>query len=276
MNQPISAVVLYHPSSRDLIPDHVLEHQNIKPIRISCGASKVAKAQYSESSDFSPSYATWNSALFETSVILTIWEHADALIQNNNVAILHSDVIPHFDPSDIWQKVDAWISEDPSRSVGLVVPQYFKSIYDDWLLPDTVPLTVEHDPMFKHAFDNNIYVWDFIKKYDYDIFEYAMDVKPRMIYSHQFACSRPVFDQLGQRLHNTAHKLRLHDIGLWTAHVFERLIGLYLSAINPQPIISTAFWHYCSSKSGNPESMNLYGPRPLKYYKICSRTIKSI
>jgi hypothetical protein len=269
----LTAAVLCHPSSKDLIDRSAFEAADIGHFRIACGASRILDVDYSEASDFFPSYASWNSALFETSVILTIWEHADEMIGDGNIAVLHSDVTPHFDAGTTWSQINSWIDEHPTRSIGLVVPDYYSSTYEDWLIPESNPLNIDHDPMWLHAFDNNIFVWDFIKKYDFDIYQFALDTKPRMIYSHQFACSRAVFDNLGFRLYEIAHKIRLQDVGFWTAHMFERLIGLYLAKINPNPLITTAFWHHCSSKSGNLESMNLYGPRALKHYKIASRAI---
>lgn len=266
----LKAVMLCHPSSKDLVPKSTFKPKNVDCIRIACGTSKVKGTTYSEASDFFPNYASWNSALFETSVILTVWEHADQLVGNNNVAIIHSDIKPNFNPSEIWFNVERWIDEIKERPVGLVIPASYTNRFDGWVLPEDFPMTSRYDPMLLHVFDNNIHVWNFIKEYDYDIYEYAMDVNPKMIYTHQFACSRGVFDILGNKLYNVASRMRLRDCGLWTPHVFERLIGLYL-AKSHDPILSACFSHFASSCSFGPGECSLYGPRALRFYKTHTR-----
>lgn len=266
----ITAIMLDHPASRDLIAPKTFRSKLVQHIRISCGTTKSKKATYSESNDFFPTYASLNSSLFETSVILTAWEHADQLIGQNNVAIIHTDITPHFKPSDIWKRLNKALQINPNQPIGITAPSMYIGILEDWLVPDTFPMTVQTDPMKRHAFDNNIHVWDFIKEYDYDIYEWAMDVKPRMIYAHQFACSRIVFDYLGNKLFNVVSKLRLKDVGFWTPHMFERLIGLYLAKYH-EPLLTTAFWHYSSSGTFGPGDHTLYGPRALKFYKTHTR-----
>lgn len=263
--------MLCHPQSKVLLNNSAFSSSKVNCIRISCGTTKIEGVNFSESNDFFPTYASWNSCLFETSTILTIWEHADQVIGDSHVAVIHSDIRPNFKSGQIWSKIEKWLDEQPNRSIGLTVPVSCMGMFDDWIVPDDFPLNVDYDPMKLNAFDNNIYVWEFIKKYDYDIFEWAMDVKPRMIYSHQFACTRGTFDYLGNRLYNVASQLRLEDVGLWTPHMFERLIGLYLAHRHPEPIISTAFWHYASSMLFGPGDHNLYGPRALRFYKIHTR-----
>jgi hypothetical protein len=202
---------------------------------------------------------------------LTVWEHADQLIGDNDVAIIHSDVEMHFKPGETWKKIDGWLRENPKRSVGLTVPSTAIGLWDGWTIPEEYPVTVDQDPFMRHGFDNKIHVWDFIKKYDYDLWQYAMDEKPGMIYSHQFACTRETFDQLGNKLYDIAHKLRLGDIGFWTPHMFERIIALFLAKYGGEPVLSTAFWHYASSGVAGPGELSLYGPRALKFYKVCTR-----
>lgn len=269
----IKSVILCHPASKDLLSRSVFRSKMVHPIRISCGTTSIKDVDYSESNDFFPTYASWNSALFETSVILTVWEHADQLIGDDNVMVMHSDIAPHFRPSKIWSKVERWIKDKPDRSIGITVPSSYVGLFEDWEIPLDFPITHMNDPMKLHAFDNGIYVWDFIKKYDYDTYEWAMDVNPRMIYSHQFACSRHVFDYLGHKLYDVACRLRLQDVGFWTPHVFERFIGLYLARMYSAPILSTAFWHYASSGTFGPGDQSLYGPRALKFYKTYTRAI---
>ena len=262
----MKAIILCHPQSTDKLTNKMF-NDSVEPIRISCGTTKVEGVDFYESNDFFPTYAPWNSCLFETSVILTVWEHADQLIGDDNVAIMHTDIESHFGPDDTWANIEDGVK---GAAVGLTAPVRFKGAWEDWLVPENALCTPEHDPFLRHAFDNKIHVWDYIKKYDRDIFDFAMDTQPRLIYSHQFACSREMFDALGLRLYNIASKLRLRDIGFWTPHMFERLIALYL-AQHDSVVLTTAFWHHASSGIAGPGEQSLYGPRPLLFYKIMPR-----
>lgn len=266
----IKAFVLLHPQSADLVSKRIFNTKYVDSLRISCGTSKIKTADLSEAGDFFPTYASWNSALFETSVILTIWEHADQLIGNNNIAIIHSDVEMHFKIAETWKKIDESLNKNPTSSIGLTIPVSYNGLWDEWLVPDDTLFTPDYDPYKIHCFDNGIFVWDMIKQYDYDIYDWAFDTKPKMIYSHQFACSRQTFDYLGNKLYDIASKLRFRDIGLWTPHMFERLIALYLAKYG-EPILTTAFLHYQSSGVFGPGDHNLYGPRPIRYYHTITR-----
>jgi len=269
----IRAIVLMHPQSADLLPKDVFKSKLVKSIGISCGASKVPGADLSEAADFFPTYASWNSALFETSIILTVWEHADNLISNDHVAFLHTDIRPHFKASEIWSKIHKQLDAEPDSSLALTAPLGYQGLWNDWLVRESAKLIPKNDPYKIHCFDNGIFVWDIIKKYDPDIYEWAFDTQPNMIYSHQFACSRSTLNYLGNKLTSVVSKLRLTDVGFWTPHVFERLIALYL-AYKGRPILTTAFWHYQSSGVYGPGHHNLYGPRPIRYYKVKSnRTV---
>lgn len=268
----LTAIILCHPQSADLLSRQCSRDQSVRCLRLSCGTTTVKDADLSEAGDFFPTYASWNSVLFETSVILTTWEHADCLFGTGDVAFIHSDIVPHFELSDIWGRVRNWLQEDNKRSIGLTAPVTFQGLWDDWLVPGDVLFTPARDPMQLHCFDNNIHVWDYLKHYDLDIYEWAMDCQPRLIYSHQFACSRQTFDYLGQRLYDVASRLKLQDAGFWTPHLFERLIALYLARYGGEPVLTTAFWHHSSSGAFGPGALNLYGPRAFRYYKICSRS----
>lgn len=262
----MKAIVLCHPQSSDNLSNEAFS-DDVAPIRISCGTTKVENADLFESNDFFPTYASWNSGLFETSVILTVWEHADRLIGDDPVAIMHTDIEPHYGADELWAKVKEGVE---NTAIGLTAPVRFKGVWEDWLVPEDALCTPEHDPFFRHAFDNKIHVWEYIKRYDPTIYDWAMDTQPRLIYSHQFACSRKLFDLLGFSLYRIASKLRLRDIGFWTPHMFERLIALYL-ARECEVSLTTAFWHLASSGIAGPGEQSLYGPRPLKYYRILSR-----
>lgn len=271
----IRAIILCHPQSADLLSKGVFRSRRAEQIKIACGTTKVKGVDYSEANDFFPTYASWNSALFETSVILTVWEHADQLIGANNVAIMHTDIQPHFKAGEIWKKIEKSLEREPERPIGLTVPSSCIGLFDEWTIPDDFKIDPHNDPMRIHAFDNNIMVWDYIKKYDYDIYEWAVDTSPRMIYSHQFVCTRAMFDNLGNKLYNIVDRLRMGDVGLWTPHMFERLIALYLARCG-KPILTTAFWHYSSSGTFGPGEHSFYGPRALKFYKTCSRANRVI
>lgn len=265
----IKSFILLHPQSLDQLPAEAVQHQLVKPIYISCGTTKNQKADYSESNDFFPTYASLNSILFETSVILTIWEHANELIGDNHVAFLHSDIIPHFDPDVIWPKIHQHL--DDESPVGLTVPITQRGLYDEWLVPPETKFTPDIDPLLLHSFDYNVHVWDLVKKYDPHIYEWAFTRKPRLIYSHQFACTRKLFDILGNCLTDVIRRLKIADIGLWTPHMFERLIALYLAKHGQKPQLTTAFWHSSSSGAFGPGELKLYGPRPRKFFRLNTR-----
>lgn len=263
----IKAILLLHPQSADLLPRNVFRSKLVQAISISCGATKVKDADLSEAADFFPTYASWNSALFETSIILTVWEHANNLIGNANVAFLHTDIRPHFNAPDIWRRVAKQLEKHPDSSIALTAPIAYQSLWSDWIVKEEANLIPNNDPYKIHCFDNGIFVWDIIREYDPDIYDWAFDTQPKMIYSHQFACSRSTLDYLGDKLSNIVSRLRLRDVGFWTPHVFERLIALYL-AYRGDPVLTTAFWHYQSSGIYGPGDHNLYGPRPIRYYKV--------
>tara|TARA_R110000868_G_scaffold150227_2_gene373226 strand:- start:3415 stop:4293 length:879 start_codon:yes stop_codon:yes gene_type:complete len=262
--------MLLHPQSVDLLPKKAFNTKFVECIRISCGTTKNPYSDLSEAGDFSPTYATWNSALFETSMILTVWEHANELIGNNHVAIIHSDVELHFKASETWKKINKALDDNPTSSIALTIPVAYRGLWDDWLVPDSAMFIPNNDPYKIHCFDNKIHVWDLIKEYDAEIHDWAFDTQPKMIYSHQFACSRETFEYLGNRLYNIASKLRLRDIGFWTPHMFERLIALYLAHYG-EPVLTTAFFHYQSSGVYGPGDHNLYGPRPLRFYHTVTK-----
>ena len=271
--------MLLHPQSVDLLPKKAFNTKFVDCIRISCGATRNKNSDFSEAGDFSPTYATWNSALFETSMILTVWEHANELIGDNHVAIIHSDVELHFKAAETWKKLNKALDDNPTSSIALTIPIAYQGLWDDWLVPNNAMLTPDNDPYKIHCFDNKIHVWDLIKECDPEIYDWAFDTQPKMIYSHQFACSRETFEYLGNRLYNIASRMRLRDIGLWTPHVFERLIALYLAHYG-EPILTTAFFHYQSSGVYGPGDHSLYGPRPLRFYHTvtkasnCKSTLK--
>lgn len=260
----MNCFVLAHPQSPMLVSSE--DFAGVHHTVISCGTTKTT-ADYSEANDFFPTYASWNSSLFETSVILTIWEHSEQLVGQGSVAIMHSDIEAHFSPSEIWQRVQAAIAERPKRAVGLVAPSQYTAFWSDWEIPEEANFRPKHDPMSRHAFDAGVFVWDYIKKYDADIYDWAVTTQPLMLYSHQFACSADVFEALGCYLKRIASRLTLGDVGFWTPHMFERLIALFLAKHGGDPLLTTAFWHHSASGSYGPGEQTLYGPRPRRWYK---------
>lgn len=271
----IKAFVLCHPQSKDLVPKKTFSSDIVESTRIACGTTKPKKVQLYESNDFFPNYASLNSCLFETSVILTIWEHAQQLIGDDHVVIMHTDVIPHFKPSVTWGNIKESLDK-VKAPMGIAVSTAYQHMWEDWIAPENAPFTPKKDPLSLHDFDVNLNVWDIIKRYEPDLHQYAFDVNPKLIYSHQFACTREMFDCLGFKLKSVIERLRLSDIGFWTPHVMERIIALFLAKksqelYNHGPIITTAFWHYYSSGSKGPGDLSLYGPRPLKYYQVGTR-----
>ena len=267
----IKCFVLQHPQSSQDINYSTAFDGPVTPYRISCGTSLVPGTDLSEAGDFWPTYASWNSILFETSVILTVWEHADRLIGDDHVAFLHSDVEQSKD-RQIWETVHDAIDDKLDRAIGLTAPSAFRGLWRDGHIPDSIPLSPEHDPMLTHQFDHGVGVWDFIRKYDYPLFEWAMASQPRIVYAHQFALSRRAFDVLGSHLYSIVNKLRLQDTGLWTPHMFERIIGLSLVRHGGPALHLSGFWHNQSSGRPVAGGHGLYGPRPFRYYRPDKRS----
>lgn len=256
----ISAFMLLHPASQDLCPRSAFRSKHVTLRKIACGTTRPKKAELFEATDFQPNYSSLNSAIFETSVILTVSEHADRLIGTSNVAFVHSDITPRF--SAIWSRIST-ILKDGNTSVGLTTP--YSS--GDFVIQDSDVLKPDLDPLFGTTFDWYVDVWESIKRIDPDIYQFAFDVRPQLIYSHQFACSRLIFDRLCDSLRSVLRCMRLCDVGLWTPHVFERLIALYLAKHSDRVVLTTAFWHRMSSKSTG-DNAGLYGLRSFKYIKI--------
>ena len=271
----ITAIVLCHPQSKDLLTRRTFNSKILDVKKIACGTTRVKGADYSESSDFFPTYASYNSCLFETSVILTAWEHADELIGDNDVAVLHTDIVLKGKANETWSSLNAELKSDPDRPIGLTIAAAYKGIFNNWLIDENDIFRCNYDPMRIHCFENKIYVYDYIKKYDLDIYEFAMDANPLMIYSHQFCITRKAFDVLGDKLMRVVNRLRLEDIGFWTPHMFERLIALYLAKYIGRPKLTTAFHHFSSSGSFGPGQLSLYGPRGFKHYRPATRLINN-
>lgn len=91
-----------------------------------------------------------------------------------------------------------------------------------------------------------------------------------MIYSHQFCVDFDTFENLGHQLYKIIMPMRLEQCGLWTAHVFERIIAIRLAMMN-KPILTSMFSHLSSSGPKGIGSLTLYGPRSYKYFRMFSK-----
>ncbi len=259
-------VFLHHPNSKltmdfDLIPD------NVNVIHINVGINNSYPDGLRESADFFPSYACYNSTLFESSAILTVWEHADSLFVPGPVIISHTDVSPRFDFNYFLT-----VPSSDRFSIGTTIPSYIVDQYDD-LIIDPSKFTYRLDPWHISEFDGHLDVWDLIEALDPEAADFALNNDPIMIYSHQFFVDRKTFDELGSQLHEIVMPMRLEQCGLWTAHVFERIIAIRLAMMNT-PILTSMFSHLSSSGPKGPGGLTLYGPRAYKHFRMFSRRSK--
>lgn len=262
----IDLFINVHPSAYDCLDMSIFDFKKIKAHRIACGMTKPEKYDFSEVSDFYPSYASLNSAIFESSIILTIWEHFREICNNEYIGFLHTDIKPRLEPKKLWPKILSELN-DKKTTLGVAFPLEFSAAHHNaWHLIDNYVLRPSTDPMYLHRFDLEKSLWDIIKKVDNDIFEFAMENNPPMIYSHMFITSLDIFDKLGSLLRNALEKLAAAELGLWAPHLFERLIGLYCSKLSVVKNVC-AFEHYAGSSPSKPSAFALYGTRAYKYFK---------
>lgn len=262
----MNIVFLHHPNSKltmnfDLIP----KHYNV--IHLNVGINNAFPGGLRESSDFFPSYACYNSVLFESSAILTVWEHSESLFIPGPVIISHTDVTPMFDFSEFER-----ILPNGRFSIGTTIPSYIIEKYDE-LMIDPTNFSFRLDPWHIAQFDGYLDVWDLIEKLDPVAAEWALDNDPYMIYSHQFCVDRETFENLGSQLYDIVMPIRLEQCGLWTAHVFERIIAIRLAMMNT-PILTSMFSHLSSSGPKGPGSLTLYGPRAYKHFRMFSKSLE--
>lgn len=262
----MNIVFLHHPNSKLLInQDEIDGSHNI--INLNLGMTNGYKSGLRESSDFFPNYASYNSVLFESSSILTLWEHSDDVFKDGPIVISHTDVIPRF----LFSELES-LAVGESFAIGTTVPSYSCDKYKTLVIDDD-GFKFRLDPWHISDFDGVIDIWELIRQIDKEVYEFAFDTNPTMIYSHQFCVSRDVFEKLGEQLCNIAMSLRLSQCGLWTAHVFERIIAVRL-AMMVKPILTSMFSHYTSSSPKGPGELTLYGPRAYKYFKMFSKALK--
>lgn len=255
-----------HTAGYDCLDDSVFEHESINAKRIACGMTKPSKYDLSEVADFYPTYASLNSSIFESSIILTVWEHIENMSDNEYIGFLHTDIEPYFTKHELWAKIIETLSPN-NVSLGVSFPEIYKTIQNgEWDLKNDYVLRPSIDPLVLHKFDLERSIWDAIKRLDRPIYEFAMSKDPPMIYSHMFITTRKIFNKLGMRMRNMLDRLLASEMGLWTPHLFERLVGLYLSELSVVKNVA-AFSHHAGSSPTKRGSFSLYGTAGYKYYK---------
>lgn len=260
---------LHHPNSAKTFRLKDFRSRRVNITHLNCGYTSGYKNGYREA-DFFPGYAPFNSILFETSCILTLWEHADHLFDDSPVMILHTDITPMFRVADVLDFLD---EQTGDYAVGLTIPSYNADQYDQLLIEDTDKFRASVDPWKSQHFDGIVDIWELVRIIDPDAWEFAMDTDPVMIYSHQFVATKKVFYELGYHLCQTVTQLKLGQCGLWSPHVFERIIAIRLAML-ARPILLAAFSHQSSSGPKGDGALTLYGPRAYKYLKLKSRVME--
>ena len=265
-DEMIDIFINCHTAGYDCLDDSVFEHESINAKRIACGMTKPSKYDLSEVADFYPTYASLNSSIFESSIILTVWEHIENMSDNEYIGFLHTDIEPYFTKHELWAKIIETLSPN-NVSLGVSFPEIYKTIQNgEWDLKNDYVLRPSIDPLVLHKFDLERSIWDAIKRLDRPIYEFAMSKDPPMIYSHMFITTRKIFNKLGMRMRNMLDRLLASEMGLWTPHLFERLVGLYLSELSVVKNVA-AFSHHAGSSPTKRGSFSLYGTAGYKYYK---------
>jgi hypothetical protein len=262
----IDIFALAHTSTHNCLDMKIFKDKFVNIKTIACGFTKPEKYDLSEVSDFYPSYASLNSSIFESSVILTIWEHMKYLCKGSHIGIVHTDIIPFYKKAELWTKIKSELAS-PRCTLGISFPmEYSEAQVGVWELKNEYVLRPSVDPMLHNRFDPERSIWDIIKRIDPKIYHFAISKDPTMLYSHMFFTSIDNFNKLGFKLKNALEKLSAIELGLWTPHLFERLVGLYLSEISDVKNVC-AFKHFAGSSPLKPSTFALYGTRNFKYFK---------
>jgi hypothetical protein len=131
-DEMIDIFVNCHTAGYDCLDDSVFEHKSINVKRIACGMTKPPKYDLSEVADFYPTYASLNSSIFESSIILTIWEHIENMSNNEYIGFLHTDIEPYFPKNELWAKIIESLSPN-NVSLGVSFPEGYKIIQNgEW------------------------------------------------------------------------------------------------------------------------------------------------
>lgn len=259
----LNIVFLHHPHSLNLIRYKDFRSRRINKIHLNCGFTNSFRDGIRES-DLFPSYASHNSILFETSCILSVWEHVDEMLIDGPIAFLHTDIIPQHNIIDVIE----FISNIESFACGLVIPEHH-DVGDSLQINNTDFYRYSMDPWHITKFDGIVDIIDLLRIVDSEAWEFANDTNPIMIYGHQFAVSRNIFNKVSLDIANIVSRMRIGQCGLWTPHVFERIWAIRF-AMEIEPILLSAFSHKLSSGSRESDTQH-YGIRPFKYMRTKSR-----
>lgn len=271
----IDIFALAHTSTHNCLDMDIFNDQYVNAKTIACGFTKPDKYDLSEVSDFFPSYASLNSSVFESSVILTIWEHVETLCKGTHIGFVHTDIMPFYKKEELWSRIESELTI-PECTLGISFPtNCTESQTGVWELKDNFVLRPSKDPMLHNRFDPEKSIWDVIKRVDPNIYEFALSKDPPMLYSHMFITSMKNFGKLGFKLKNVLERLSAIELGLWTPHLFERLVGLYLTEISDVKNVC-AFEHLAGSSPLKPSTFALYGTRNYKYFKNSRKIFSEI
>lgn len=251
-------VLIGHPQSADTIQPEWFGGQTVT--MINAGYARPQFGALSEAHDFYPNYAALNSAIFESSVILTACKHAKQLFNSGIVGFLHTDITPRFEPAEIWDTVTK--SLETNNAVGMVIPAPLSAAVTT-IAPE-LHFTTDTDAYLYNDFSPGINIWRLIKEIDIELYEWAIATKPHLVIAHQFCCRLELLLQVGHQLNEYLNRIDLGSVGPCTPHVFERLVALLLAKYGGPPKLLAAFTHALSSHNAG---INLYGPKRYRYYQ---------
>jgi hypothetical protein len=227
-------------------------------VQINGGMNKI-DGVLTEAYDFLPNYSSLNSVLFESSIILTSWTHRDQLFSSGLVGFIHDDIIK----TDYFDECLSIIRSGPptSSAYGITTPYGVDCSTAD--VTEDPFFLCDNDPWRFMPFDGLVDIWDIIKQYDPQSYEFANDENNPMAYGHQFICTSDVFQKLGHHLKWVLSRITLSDVGLWIPHVFERIIAIRLFMYASESFrLLNMYTHNLSSGNG---PSRLYGTREHKF-----------
>lgn len=213
----------------------------------------------SEARDFIPNFSHLNSILFESSVILTSWQHMDQVFGQSHVAFVHDDITK----TEYFDEGIELINSGPTSgaSYGITTPSGINVGRLDFT--DSQHFRCSNDPWWMSSFDMRVNVWAALREYDEEAYEYVKYNDIPMIYGHQFICTSDVFAKLGASMASVLDRVTLSNTGLWTPHVFERIIAIRLHMYSHSVHRLLNLYHHDLS-SGHGKN-KLYGVREYKF-----------
>jgi hypothetical protein len=260
----LNLVFLHHPHSPYLIKKFDFRSNRIKQLHLSCGYTNSKKSSLREC-DLFPNYASYNSILFETSCILSVWEHLPEMFPTGNIAFLHTDVIRRFNFLEILNRMPG----NDEFAFGLTIPESHTEFVKSFEIENEDNYRYSLDPWHASKFDGVVDILELLRIIDAESWEFANDTNPIMIYGHQFAVSRRIFEEVAYEIAGIVNNLRLGQCGIWTPHVFERIWAIRL-AMKVRPTLFSPLIHKLNSGSTKSSNQN-YGIRSFKYLKMRSR-----